>query len=214
MEKNAAVLMADLTGYTAMTDVHGGASAAMLVSKYMEFVNTALCGDTQIVQRVGDQIVLLAENPIDALGTACKLNSLAQAEHNFLSIHAGIHYGPVFIDKGSLFGSTINVTSRIMNMAEQGQVLCSSTLVDIIEPNAYPFSHLGKFLFKNVMKEVVIYQLITDEYRQFFVDPVCRMQIDPEKVSFVYNYRNQVYHFCGSHCLALFKSNPDAFLPW
>ena len=212
MEKNAAVLMADLSGYTAMTDIHGGASAAMLVNKYMEFVSTALCGDTKIVQRVGDQIVLFAEKPMDIIDTACKLNSLALAEHNFLSIHAGIHYGSVFIDSGSLFGSTINVASRIMNMAKQGQILCSSTLVDLIDPNTYSFNHLGKFSFKNVMKEVVVYQLITDGYRQFFIDPVCRMQIDPDKESVVYNYRSQEYHFCGSHCLAIFKSNPDAFL--
>lgn len=28
--------MADLTGYTAMTDIHGGASAAKIVNKYMQ----------------------------------------------------------------------------------------------------------------------------------------------------------------------------------
>jgi len=33
MEKDVAILMADLSGYTAMTDVHGGASAARIVHK-------------------------------------------------------------------------------------------------------------------------------------------------------------------------------------
>ena len=212
MEKNAAVLMADLTGYTAMTDVHGGASAALLVNKYVEFVKHALCGDTQIIQRVGDQIVLLAENPSDAIETAFKLHSLVLAEHNFLSVHAGIHYGSVYIDKESLFGSTINVASRIMNIAEQGQILCSSTLIDKINPNQYSFNHLGVFSFKNVMNEIVLHQLVTDDYRQFFIDPVCRMQIDPEKISFTYNHKSQKYHFCSNHCLGLFKSNPEAFL--
>jgi class 3 adenylate cyclase len=212
MEKNAAVLMADLTGYTAMTDVHGGASAALLVNKYMAFVEHALCGDTQIVQRVGDQIVLLADNPHDAIETASKLHSLVLAEHNFLSVHAGIHYGSVYVDKGSLFGSTINVASRIMNIAEQGQILCSSALMDIINPNQYSFKHLGAFSFKNLMNEIVLYQLVTDANRQFFTDPVCRMQIDPEKTSFSFSYKNKKYHFCSDYCLNLFSSNPEAFL--
>src|SRR6187401_1452061 len=133
MEKNTAVLMADLTGYTAMTDVHGGASAAMLVNKYMELVEKALKGDTQIIQRVGDQVVLLADNSEDIVNTAIELHSLTLGEHQLLSIHAGMHYGPVFVDKGDLFGSTINIASRIMNKAEHGQILCSSALVGKVD---------------------------------------------------------------------------------
>ena len=125
MEKNAAVLMADLTGYTAMTDVHGGASAAMLVKKYMEMVDQSLRGPAKVIQRVGDQIVLLADEPNDVVETAQALNACIHSEHHFLSIHSGIHYGSVFIEKDSLFGSTINIASRIMNMAQQGQILCS-----------------------------------------------------------------------------------------
>ena len=113
-----------------MTDAHGGASAAMLVNKYMELVEKALKGDTQIIQRVGDQVVLLADNSEDIVNTAIELHSLILGEHQLLSIHAGMHYGPVFVDKGDLFGSTINVASRIMNKAEHGQismfVRCSS----------------------------------------------------------------------------------------
>jgi len=161
---------------------------------------------------VGDQIVLLAENPSDAIETAYKLHSLVLAEHNFLSVHAGIHYGSVYIDKGSLFGSTINVASRIMNIAEQGQILCSSALIDKINSNQYSFNPLGAFSFKNVMSEIVLYQLATDDYRQFFIDPVCRMQIDPEKTTFIYSYKSQKYHFCSNHCLDMFKSNPEVFL--
>lgn len=41
MEKDIAILMADLTGYTAMTDVHGGASAAQIVNRYMKIVDAA-----------------------------------------------------------------------------------------------------------------------------------------------------------------------------
>ena len=56
MEKEIAILMADLTGYTAMTDVHGGASAAKMVNKYMEIVDAACTGTSRLMQRVGDRI--------------------------------------------------------------------------------------------------------------------------------------------------------------
>lgn len=212
MEKNASVLMVDLTGYTAMTDVHGGKSAARMISRYQEYVDRALCGDTRIIQRVGDQIVLLAENPADALETICKLKGMADGGHCFLSIHAGIHYGPVFIHNDNLYGSTINIASRLMNLAERGQVLCSSAVVDIIDSDAYTFKNLGHFSLKNVLNEVLVYELITAQERQLFIDPVCRMQIDPEIGTIPYVYNNQEYHFCGADCLQMFKANPEAFL--
>ena len=212
MEKNAAVLMADLTGYTAMTDVHGGASAAALVKKYMELVDNALIGNTKVFQRVGDQIVLLADDPNDIVETAKALSSRIHSEHHFLSIHAGIHYGSVFVENDSLFGSPINIASRIMNMAEHGQILCSSDLVEKINAEKHSCNYLGKFSFKNVMNEISVYEIITDTQLLHFIDPVCRMQIDPTRTTYVYHYKNQEYHFCGNQCLALFKSNPETFV--
>lgn len=212
MEKKAAVLMADLTGYTAMTDVHGGASAAVLIDKYMQLVEQALKGGTQIIQRVGDQVVLLADNADDIVNTAIELHSLILCEHQLLSIHAGIHYGLVFVDKGDLFGSTINIASRIMNMAEHGQILCSSDLVENITPELHSFRNLGKFNFKNVMKEIAIYELLTETKTQIFIDPVCHMQIDAKRTEYIYRYNDKEYHFCSQHCLDLFKENQESFL--
>ena len=114
MEKDLAILKADLTGYTAMTDVHGGASAFKIVNKYMELVQQSLFGSTQVMQRIGDQVVMIADVPIDLVVTAKKLITIAH-EHHFLSIHMGIHYGSILIDNGNLFGSPINVVSRICN---------------------------------------------------------------------------------------------------
>ena len=52
MEKEIAILMADLTGYTTMTDVHGGASAARIVTKYMEIVNAARSGTAMVNEQL------------------------------------------------------------------------------------------------------------------------------------------------------------------
>lgn len=92
--------MADLTlpGYTAMTDVHGGASV-MLVKKYMGVVDKALVGKTKVNQRVGDQVVLLADDLTILLRRPKALNSRIHAEHHFLSVHAGIHYAFVLVEK-------------------------------------------------------------------------------------------------------------------
>lgn len=204
--------MADLTGYTAMTDVHGGASASLLVKKYMEIVTKTLVGSTKVIQRVGDQIVLLADEPNDIIETAKALTSIAHSEHHFLSIHAGIHYGSVFIEKDSLFGSTINITSRIMNVASHGQVLCSGELIERIDSTRHLNKYLGEFSFKNVLKAVSLYELQIEGPDLHPIDPVCRMQVDPDKASHVQYYQGKSYHFCSEHCQLLFLQQPNSFL--
>lgn len=211
MEKEIAILMADLTGYTAMTDVHGGASAAKIVHKYMELVDQSLFGSTQVVQRIGDQVVMMADQPLDIIVTAQKLIACTH-EHHFLPIHTGIHYGSILIENGNFFGSTINIASRIMNLANRGQILCSSAYVNKLRTDAnFKFVPFGKHKLKNVLNEIEIFELSTSQSNPFYIDPVCHMLVDPEKENHTTTYQNKTFHFCSNHCLTLFNSSPEAF---
>lgn len=212
MEKHLAILMADLTGYTAMTDIHGGASAFKIVNKYMELVQQSLYGRTEVVQRIGDQVVLVSEVPIDLAVTAKKLITIAH-EHHFLSIHMGIHFGSILIDNGNLFGSPINEASRIMNLATRGQILCSSAYVSELPPEAdFEFVSIGKHKFKNVLSHIEIFELGTTQSNPFHIDPVCHMLVDPANEDHVVTYQNETFHFCSSHCMTLFTAYPESFL--
>jgi class 3 adenylate cyclase/YHS domain-containing protein len=212
MEKDVAILMADLTGYTAMTDIHGGASAARIVNKYMQLVEESRFGTTQVVQRIGDQVVMIAEIPVDLVTTAQKLITIAH-EQDFLSIHMGIHYGPILIDNGNLFGSTINLASRIMNHAKGGQILCSSAYVNELAPGVeFKFISIGKHKFKNVLSHIEIFELSTIQSNPFYIDPVCHMLVDPGKEDHVVTYQNETFHFCSNHCMNLFTAYPESFL--
>lgn len=212
MEKDVAILMADLSGYTAMTDVHGGASAAKLVNKYMELVNNSLCGRCKIAQRVGDQVVMLSDTAEDLASTALKLNACTINENHFLSIHAGLHFGPVHHEDGNLFGSTINVASRIMNLAKRGQILCSSAFVNVIGYNSFSFSPMGKVKLKNVLKNIEIFELGDSSESSHPIDPVCHMQINDDPKRFIYEYAGHTYHFCSSQCRDFFKADPLSFM--
>jgi class 3 adenylate cyclase/YHS domain-containing protein len=212
MEKEIAILMADLTGYTAMTDVHGGASAAKVVHKYMQLVDQSLFGSTQVVQRIGDQVVMMSDEPLDIIITAKKLLGRTH-EHHFLSVHIGIHYGSILIENGNFFGSTINIASRIMNLANRSQVLCSSAYVNKLPADAdVKFVPFGRHKLKNVLKEIEIFELSNFQSNLFYTDPVCHMLIDPGKENHITTYHNQTFHFCSSHCLTIFNSSPEAFV--
>ena len=43
-------------------------------------------------------------------------------------------------------------------------------------------------------------------------DPVCGMDVDPEKAACKFSYRNQQYFFCSQKCMKSFRQNPDKYL--
>jgi P-type Cu+ transporter len=45
-----------------------------------------------------------------------------------------------------------------------------------------------------------------------FKDPVCGMEVTPDKAAESFEYRGQTYYFCGKGCLAKFQADPDKYL--
>ena len=211
MEKDIAILMADLSGYTAMTHTHGGASAAKIVQKYMQMVDRALVGSAKVVQRIGDQVVITSAVAQDILATVTQLSELINDEHHFLPIHVGLHYGSVFVDGDNLFGSTINVASRIMNLAQRGKILCTRQFLLKLDSDD-SFASIGQHRLKNVAEDYELFEHIPAKGQiTFLIDPVCHMQIDPAKCEHFAVINNISYHFCSQQCCELFQSRPESF---
>jgi adenylate cyclase len=212
MEKTLAILMADLTGYTAMTEAHGGESAARIVQKYMELVDSALAGNAKVIQRIGDQVVITSDSANDILLTAQHLNQLTSDERHFLSIHGGLHFGSIFVEGNNLFGSTINIAARIMNIAQRGEILCSQSFLSQITD--YPScKSIGFHKLKNVNGEYELFRIETSSsLDSSHIDPVCHMQVDAANCSYTVTLDQVTYHFCSAHCMDRFVATPDTFL--
>jgi adenylate cyclase len=214
MTKETAILMADLAGYTALTDIHGGASAAKTINQYVELVQRSISGQSELFQRIGDQVVIISPEAEDLTKTMLQLKQECADQHHFLSIHAGLHYGSIHIENDNLFGSTINITSRLMNLAERDQILCSSAFVERnIPSNEFSFLPKGKIKLKNVLHEVEVYELKKNvEPLQLFYDPVCHMIINLAHPHFHYLHNGQMHYFCSRECLNIFIRTPENFL--
>src|SRR3954449_6561479 len=135
MEQNIAILIADLSGYTALTETHGASSAADLIDKYIEIVNNSLVGNSYLHERIGDEVMIVSDSPDNLLSTAVVLLQNALQEYKFLQIHGALHYGKVLKRNNSFFGSTINLTSRIASQAKPGIFLCSDDFLSVMTDN-------------------------------------------------------------------------------
>jgi adenylate cyclase len=206
MEENIAVLMADLSGYTALTETHGAVSAADLIDKYLEIVLGCLVGDCRLKERTGDEVMIVSASPDFLLSTAFLIMKNTAMEENFLQVHGGLHYGNVLKRNDSYFGSAINVTSRIAAKATPGTFWCSKDfLAAVTDKSSFTFEPKGKHRFKNLSDEMEIAALVNTNASDFLVDPVCRMLILDKTAAVQHPGKPEVF-FCSQACLQTFTT--------
>src|SRR4051812_42259225 len=154
MEENLAILIADLSGYTALTETHGAITAADVVEKYIEMVEDCLVGDSHLHSRVGDEVVVVSTSADHLMDTAVMLMHCTSCENHFLQVHGGLHYGKILKRNDHYFGTTINLASRIASKANAGAFWCSEEYVKALNNvSSVSFQPRGKHSFKNVGEE-------------------------------------------------------------
>ena len=215
-EKLIAILMADLSGYTAMTEVHGPAQAMFIADKFIDLVEKSLSGKSKLFERIGDQVVIISENPDDLARTAVILNNFSQKEKNFLKVHSGLHFGPVLEQQGRIYGSTINIAARIASEAKDGSLLASYEFISALNnPKAFHYEMYGIPHFKNVLTPTKLFKIIPAAATHspvYVIDPVCQMQLQERKSGYNFKVDGNKYHFCSHQCLDLFTVNHSQFL--
>lgn len=204
MEKNIAILMADLSGYTALTETHGAVAAADIVDKYMKIAENCLVGDCRVHERTGDEIMIVSNSPDCLLATALIMGKNTSIEENFLLVHGGLHFGKVLHRGDSYFGSAVNITSRIAAKANAGTFWCSEEFVNALsDKSVLTSTSKGNHLFKNIKKEKEVFEISFENKEIFYVDPVCRMLIlDPKNA--VPHPTESDQFFCSPDCLEIY----------
>jgi len=201
MEENVAILMADLTGYTALTETHGAVSAADLIDRYLDIVEDCLVGDSRLTERTGDEVMIVSASPDHLLASAYMIMKTTANEDNFLQVHGGLHFGKLLKRRTSYFGSALNLTSRIAAKADPGTFWCSEEFINSLsDKSLVKLSAKGKHSFKNISGLQEMYELSHDSKSSFVIDPVCRMMILDTTNAIKHPASGDVY-FCSTACL-------------
>ena len=204
MEQNISILIADLSGYTALTETHGSLTAADLIDKYIELISASLVGDSYLQERVGDEVLIVSTSADYLLATAEFLLQATLDEYNFLELHGALHYGKLLKRNNSYFGSALNLTSRIASEAGAGTFLCTQEFLDALsDKSMYQFKSIGKYNFKNVTEDKEIFEIILEKPAHLYIDPICKMIVNKKTHSFSHPSKSEVL-FCSQRCLDIY----------
>jgi class 3 adenylate cyclase len=213
-EVERAFLLADLSGYTALTEAHGNLEAAKVVGRYLELARDAADPAVRLVERVGDELVFVSEDPAALVGMAARLRDAVEREPRFPRIRCGLNLGRVLEQDGQFFGAALNLAARVAEYARPGQILCT-------EPVAARVTALGRFTcqplgpvrFKNVAGTVTVFELADAPPRRAnAIDPVCRMQVDEATAPARLPWAGRTWHFCSFECASAFAGRPGDYV--
>ena len=213
-ELDLALLFADLSGYTALTEIHGALTASDIVLQFCHLAQASLEPGVKFINSIGDDVFCAGEGTLAVVRSALRLREVAENEPYFPRIRMGIHRGPIVEREGRLFGSPINLTARLADQAHGGQILCSAPIAEAVrvlaEVEARP---AGEQHFKNVARTVSVFELVRMAAARApsVIDPVCRMQIEMGREAVTIEYAARRYQFCSTECAQAFSEAPGLY---
>ncbi|WP_019853608.1 adenylate/guanylate cyclase domain-containing protein [Actinopolyspora mortivallis] len=123
-EPTLVVGFADIVGYTRLIRDYSELELAGLIDAFEELVTGVIAENHgRIVKTVGDEVLFVADTVREAGEIALSLNERVAAESLLPPLRIGLAKGRVLARFGDVYGSTVNIASRLTTLARPASVL-------------------------------------------------------------------------------------------
>ncbi|NND08805.1 MAG: guanylate cyclase [Saprospiraceae bacterium] len=156
----AAVMFADMVGYTAMIN-EDEAHARSCKQRFREVVEDKVSLDHgKVIEFYGDGALIIFSSVIDAVVCARNIQQNLILEP-FVPVRIGLHLGDIAYEKdGGIVGEAVNIASRLESVAIPQSVLISRKVAaELRNHTATVVRFLGNFNLKGIKEEVGIFAL-------------------------------------------------------
>ncbi len=163
----AAILAADVVGYSRMMEVDEAGTLAALKSRRREILEPLVAkNEGRVFKVTGDGVLVEFASAVNAVRCAVDLQqSLAFANADLpkdsqIVLRVGVNLGDVMIEGGDLYGDGVNLAARLEAMAEPGGVCLSETIYHQVRKRLnLSYVDLGPRSVKNLTEPVRVYQI-------------------------------------------------------
>ena len=120
------VCFADLIDFTRLGEQVPADQLGVIAVQLEEMATAVATGPVRLVKMIGDAAMLVSSEPEPLAEAALSLVEAADsAGEDFPPLRVGLAYGPVVSQGGDFYGRTVNLASRITQIARPGSVLAS-----------------------------------------------------------------------------------------
>jgi TolB-like protein/Tfp pilus assembly protein PilF len=163
----AAILAADVVGYSRLIEADEEGTRARLRSLHSELLEPQINADGgRIVKTTGDGILVEFGSAVDAVRNAFAIQSALMRynaelpDKRQLVFRIGINLGDVIIEEDDIHGEGVNVAARLEGICEPGAVYVSGTVRDHVEGKiGAALDDLGERTLKNISRPIRVYRV-------------------------------------------------------
>jgi len=163
----AAILAADVVGYSRMMQADEAGTLATLKSRRSEILQPLVTKfHGRVVKLMGDGVLIEYASAVDAVACAAELqNAMAAAngsspEERCVVLRIGINLGDVMVEGTDLYGDGVNIAARLEALAEPGSIFVSQTVFAHVRGKVQvSFEDLGEQTLKNIAEPVRVYKV-------------------------------------------------------
>lgn len=123
----------DIVGYTSRSRQMSARDLGDMVEWFERVVtDLVVARGGQVVKTIGDEVLYTVDDPVRAAELALLLVERAAEDERFPEVRVGSAYGPVLARLGDVFGSTVNLASRLTSIARPGRVLIDAEMAGLL----------------------------------------------------------------------------------
>jgi class 3 adenylate cyclase len=167
VSRSRAVLFADLVGSTRLYEALGDREAHAITAGCLAGLREAVERfDGIIIKTIGDGVMatfLTADAAFHCAGAiVAGMRCAALGNDRPLGVHIGFHYGPVIEANGDVFGDTVNVAARLMELAENQRIFTTGATTDQLDASLRArLLRVGRVAVRGRRDRVEIFELTT-----------------------------------------------------
>ena len=169
--KLAAILAADVVGYSRMTGADEDGTLARLRILRRELIDpTVGANNGRVFKRTGDGVLVEFRSVVDAVRCAIEVQkamiarNAAEPDDRRIAFRVGVHLGDVVEESdGDLMGDGVNIAARLEGVAEPGGVCLSSAAYEQVRDKLREtFVDLGEQSLKNIARAMRVYAFMPE----------------------------------------------------
>lgn len=125
---------ADMVGFTALSQQLEERELAAVVGRFeANAYDTVASHGGRVVKMIGDEVMFVTDEPAAAVEIGLTLAEIYGQDETVSDVRVGLAHGTVLGLEGDYFGPTVNLASRIVNIAYAGAVVVSSEIRERLE---------------------------------------------------------------------------------
>ena len=163
----AAVMAADMVGYSRLMEADERGTLARLRAHRIELIDPAIAKNQgRLIKTTGDGLLVEFHSVADAVRSALEIQERMRRRNADLEddqridFRIGINLGDIIFDDGDIYGDGVNVAARVEQLADVGGICVTAAVRDQVDGRVdVAFEDLGEKLLKNISRPVRIYRV-------------------------------------------------------